>query len=216
MIINNHFFNTCLLPLNPLKGTYYGLAVLLKVPFRGFRGKKRQKQALITHYLTYKNLLDFAAMKKEKKNLLQKIGEFFFGETIVVQHSFFGEIIDVGDYYECRKLFKPIGKVVDIGLEKKAIVSDEKQINFFNWIEDNYELIIRRISPFIEKSVAECITNYRIKDFKKEFILEYLYIPKCDEALFNWRICFYADNELQHSCSLEMKGLIVKHLLIDG
>lgn len=149
-------------------------------------------------------------------SILKKIGEFLFGKIILVQDSFFGEMADVGSYYECRKSFKPTGKIVEIGLEKKDLKPDEKQINFFKWIEDNYDFIIQKIGPSIEAKVAEWIPNYQIQNFKKEFILEYLYIPKCDKEIFDWQISFYADNELQHWCSLDMKGMEVKDILIDG
>lgn len=155
-------------------------------------------------------------MKKETKSILSKIGEFIFGKIIKVQNDFFGEMTDAGDYYECRKVFKPTGKVIEIGLEKKGQEPDKKQKMFFTWIEDNYDLLIKKVSPTIEEQIRKWIPNYRIQDFRKEFMLEYLYIPKCDEEIFDWQISFYADNELQHWCSLDMKGLDVKHLLIDG
>ena len=155
-------------------------------------------------------------MEKDKRSIIKKMGEFIFGKTIVVQNSFFGEMIDAGDIYECRKLFNPIGKEVEIGLVKKEIEPDEKQIDFFKWIENNYGLIVQKVSPIIEKRVAEWVPNYQIKNFEKEFILEYLFIPKCENEIFEWQISFYADNELQHSCSLDMKGLEVIQILIEG
>lgn len=151
-----------------------------------------------------------------KKRIFQRIKDFIFGEIVVVQNDFFGDMIDAGDYYECRRIFEPTGKVVEIGLEKNEKESVENQMNFFKWIECNYELIIQKVSPVIEERVAGWITNYQIQNFKKEFILEYLYIPKCDEKIFDWQISFYANNELQHWCSLDMNGLEVKQILIDG
>ena len=144
-------------------------------------------------------------MKKEKKNLLSRIGEFLFGKTIIIKNPFFGEMTDAGDYYECRRFFKPMGKVVEIGLAKKEKEPDKKQINFFNWIEENYDVIIQKISTPLEKQITKWIPNYKIQNFKKEFILEYLFIPKCETELVEWQISFYAENELQHHCFLEMK-----------
>lgn len=155
-------------------------------------------------------------IKKEKKSILKRIGEFFWGETIIVTCDFFGEMVDAVDYYECKKMFKPTKKIVELGLEKVEPEFKEKQIDFFRWLEDNYELIIKSVSPSIEKRIVKRIPNYRIQNFKKEFILEYFYIPKCDDKTFDWNITFYADNELQHWCSLDMVGTKVKQILIDG
>ena len=133
-----------------------------------------------------------------------------------ISNDFFGEMIDAGNYYECRKLFRPIGKVVEIGLEKKEQGPDEKQKKFFNWIENNYDLLIEKVSPSIERRVQDWLSNYEVKDFQSEYTLEYLYIPRCDEGVFDWQISFYVENELQHWCSLEMRGLEVIEILIDG
>ena len=79
---------------------------------------------------------------------------------------------------------------------------DEKQITFFDWLETNYDFFIKKISPAIEKIVAKWIKYYQIQDFKQEFMLEYIYIPRCEKAPFEWVIVFYAKNELQHTCTL--------------
>ena len=149
-------------------------------------------------------------------HILRKMKEKIFGKTIIVQDSFFGKLVDVGSYYECKKYFKSIAKEVEIGLEKTIEEKKEEQIKFFQWLENNYDLIIEKISPIIENEIIEWFPDYRIKNFKKEFILEYFFIPKCDSEIFEWQISFWAENELQHWCTLEMKGLEVKSILIDG
>lgn len=149
-------------------------------------------------------------------NLFRKGIDFIFGKTVKIQHTFFGEMTDVGSYYECRRIFKGNKKIVEIGLAKKEEIIDNRQINFFKWIEENYEKIIVEISPAIEGEVSGFIPNYRIQNFKKEFNLEYLFIPKCDEDIFDWQISFYANNELQHTCSIDMRGTRVKQISIEG
>jgi hypothetical protein len=147
---------------------------------------------------------------------LKKITEFVFGKQIIVEHSFFGKMIDAGDYYECRRMFRPTGTMVEIGLSKTAIEGDKKQVEFFHWLEDNFDLVIEKITPTLLTKLNTWIPNFRIYDFKKEFILEYLRIPSCEQTVFEWEISFYANNEIQHSCHFTMEGLSVKNLHIDG
>ena len=145
-----------------------------------------------------------------------KILDFIFGKPAIIQDPFFGKMTDADDYYECRRMFQPTGTILEIGLTKKTMLPDEKQINFFHWVEDNFDLIIEKISPALEKRIAAWLGDYEITNFKKEFVLEYLFIPKCDEAIIDWQISFYATNELKHWCTIEMKGLAVKSIMIDG
>lgn len=149
-------------------------------------------------------------------NILKKIKYLFFGETIKVQNPFFGEMVDAGSYYECKKYFQPIDKEVEIGLEKTTKELEKKQIIFFNWLENNYDFIIEKISSPIENKIIEWLPNYQIQNFKKEFELEYFFIPICNSEIFDWQISFWVGDELQHWCTLEMKGSEVKSILIDG
>ena len=149
-------------------------------------------------------------------SLFKKITDFLFGKTIVINDPFFGEMTDAGSYYECKKLFKPTGKIVEIGLEKKDTPPDDLQINFFYWIENNYETIIENIKPKLQNELANWPAEININNFDQEFRLEYLYIPKCDKEVFDWKITFYGEKELHHWCTLEMHGFQVISLLIDG
>ncbi len=148
--------------------------------------------------------------------IINRISEYVWGKTIIVEDEFFGKMTDAKTYYECKKTFGPTGEFVEIGLEKKDLLPDKKQIDFFRWIENNYDLLIKIVSPHLEKIIIEWIPEYQITDFKNEFTLEYLYIPKCEEEIKDWRLSFYANNEFQHWCSIEMKGLKVENILIDG
>lgn len=157
-----------------------------------------------------------ADILKKRMNFIEKIGAFLFGKTIKVNDPFFGVMIDADTHYECRRFFGPTNKVVEIGLEKKGIESDQNQRDFFGWIEENFDLIVENISPLVEAEIVESISDFRIRNFNTEFILEYLYIPKCEVDIFEWEIVFYADNELQHSCTIDMYGLEGYKVLIDG
>ena len=147
---------------------------------------------------------------------LTKLVELIFGKIEKIQHPFFGEMIDAGNYYECRRKFKSINEIVEIGLEKGNSDSDQNQIEFFNWLDNNYEELIDKISPILENKIKEMIPEYKIDDFKKNFRLAYLYIPKCEEKPFQWKIGFDEINELQHYCFITMNELDVLKIHIDG
>ncbi len=74
---------------------------------------------------------------RNKKGIIKRILEFLFGKTITISDSFFGEMTDAGNYYECRRSFRPTQQIVEIGLEKKA-PADEKQVRFLEPVGDLY------------------------------------------------------------------------------
>ncbi|MEM9837389.1 MAG: hypothetical protein AAF828_12850 [Bacteroidota bacterium] len=155
-------------------------------------------------------------MKEASKTIIDKFLEFLFGKPTIVSDPFFGEMVDAGDYYECERLFTPIGDTVEIFLTKKENGPDEKQINFFLRLEENYDLFIQRISPSMEEAIQEWIPKFRIQNFKQEFSFKSLSIPKCDESVSKWELSFYARNDLRHYCELTMEGMEVKAIHIDG
>lgn len=154
-------------------------------------------------------------MSLKKENIFHKILFFFLGKPPKVKHTFFGNVIDAGSYFECRRLFEPTNSIVEIGLEKTKNGKDTKQINFFKWIEANFDLIIEEIQPFLTTKILEWIPDFEIKNFKSEFKLDYLFIPSCERDVFGWKIMFYADNELQHACEIEMFGMEVRKIDIE-
>ncbi len=146
----------------------------------------------------------------------KKISDFLFGELIIIQDDVFGEMIDMGAAFECQKLFLATGKKILLHVEKVDGHVSEKQKNFVSSLDKNYDQFILKIKPILEKKIKEWIANFHIQNFKNEFILEFLSLPKMEDELFEWEIAFYADNDLQHSCLLTIKGNQVINIHIDG
>ncbi|GEM_PF-7083508 len=146
----------------------------------------------------------------------KKISDFLFGELIIIQDDVFGEMIDMGAAFECQKLFLATGKEIVLHIEKVDGHVSEKQKNFVSSLDKNYDQFILKIKPILEKKIKEWIANFHIQNFKNEFILEFLSLPKMEDELFEWEIAFYADNDLQHSCLLTIKGNQVININIDG
>lgn len=154
-------------------------------------------------------------MESNRSNIFVKVITFLFGKPKIEISPYFGKMVDAGDYYECLKAFKHCSKVLDIGLAKTEEKFLKDQIDFYNWIEDNYDELIIKMAIPLENSIQELIPDFKIYSFKEEFIIDYLYIPKCDRLEYEWKISFYANNDLQHGCLIELIGEEVINISIE-
>lgn len=148
--------------------------------------------------------------------MLSKILEFFFGKPEIIQDPFFGQMVEAGDYYECRRHFRPTNKEVELGVTKRPDGDLIPQQTFFKWLEDNYDDIIDSIKPPLLVEIRKWMPDYQYADFKTEFVLEYFFLPAGEAPDQKWEVTFFAQNDLQHWCSLEMKGMEVRQITIDG
>lgn len=148
--------------------------------------------------------------------MLSKIIEFFFGKPEIIQDPFFGQMVEAGDYYECKRHFRPTNADVELGVTKRSDGDTAPQKAFFNWLEDNYDTILETIKPPLLERINGWLPDYQYQDFKEEFVLEYFFIPDGEQEEGKWEVTFFANNELQHWCNIEMKGLKVQQILIDG
>lgn len=148
--------------------------------------------------------------------MLSKIIEFFFGKPEIIQDAFFGQMVEAGDYYECKRFFRPTQQEVELGVTKRADHDLLPQQAFFIWLEDHYEQIVEHIKPPLQEKIRAWMPDYQYQNFQEEFELEYFFIPAGEGPDQEWELTFFAKNELQHWCSIKMKGMAVQHILIDG
>ena len=150
-------------------------------------------------------------------DILNTIKEFFFGKGVRIEDSFFGEITDTGDTFEFERYFKNTKQKVELILEKNGNEVTLNQVAFYKKIENDYKYLVENMIPLIEKELDGWIENYDLKyNFKKDFRLECIHIPKCDEEIIRWEISYWMNNDAQHWCTLEMKNFEVNSIIIDG
>lgn len=151
------------------------------------------------------------------------IFDFIFGKTIRIDDEFFGKMIfsefkkkPEKNYFECRRYFKPIEEIIEIGIEGDISGPTEIQKNFFRQIESAYEKIILSVKPMIESEFQNWKEDFKITDFNKEFKAVYLLLPRCENEPKVWEIAFETEHDLNHTFTLIMNGFTAKEILIDG
>ncbi len=151
------------------------------------------------------------------------IFDFLFGKTIKIEDEFFGEMIfsefkknPQKNYFQCKRYFKPIDEIIEIGIEGNITGPTEIQKDFFKKIESNYKKITSSIKPLIEDQFQNWKEDFEIKDFKKEFKAVYLHLSRCEKSPKIWEIAFESEHDLNHTFTLIMNDLKATEILIDG
>ena len=139
-----------------------------------------------------------------------------FKKAEKINDPFWGEMLPVIGYFECRRHFSPKNGIIEIGLDKTLSDLEETQKAFFRSIEDGYETLCSNIAPLIEDEVRNWKPDFSIKDFKKEFIPSYLKIPACDQDPIIWEIAFDSVNDPNHTYAVTVSKMIPESVLIDG
>ncbi len=151
------------------------------------------------------------------------IFDFIFGKTIKIEDEFFGKMVfsefkknPEKNYFECKRHFKPINEIIEIGIEGNITGPTEIQKDFFRKIELDYGKITSSIKPMIESEFQNWKEDFEIADFNKEFKAVYLYLPRCEKVPKIWEIAFESEHDLNHTFTLTMNDLNPTEILIDG
>jgi hypothetical protein len=149
--------------------------------------------------------------------------DFIFGKPTKLENEFFGVMlfqknkkVPLESYFECRRLFIPSKKIIEIIINGDLSGPTQKQINFFKSIENNYATIIASIIPLIENEFRNWQEDFKITNFQKEFEPVCLNIPNCENEPITWEIAFESEHDLNHTFTLTMRNLEAIDILIDG
>jgi hypothetical protein len=148
---------------------------------------------------------------------------FLFGKPVKIENYFFGQMRFIGNkkdssksYFECKRFFKPGNETIAIGISGEITGPTRQQINFFESVEYNYDEISNSIIPVIEDEFRNWKEDFKIIDFKKEFIPVYLTIPRCETKPVAWEIAFESEQDRNHTFTLTMENFTAISILIDG
>ncbi len=148
--------------------------------------------------------------------------DFIFGKTIKIEHSFFGQMLYMQikkhskeNYFECERYFKPKNDKIDIGIEGDIEGPTQRQIDFFENIENNYANFLHSIIILIENEFRNWKEGFKINNFEKEFIPVYLFIPRCETEPIIWEIAFESEHNKNHSFTLTMENFKATDIIID-
>lgn len=149
--------------------------------------------------------------------------DFLFGKTRIINDSFWGKMIYDGNNsyhiegsFECVKHFQPINDDIEIVLPAPKKGPSISQKDFFKQIEKNYEQIITKVIPLIEEEFRKWKTDFKIYNFKKEFIPVFIQLPNCQNTSVLWELSFDCTIDSDHTIAVKMCDFDPKEIHIEG
>ena len=145
-----------------------------------------------------------------------------FKKPITIQDDFYGKLrfmkmkAEGKSYFEGKGLFKPTGKEIEYFITANEDGPDQKQKEFYNWVQENYSDLVIKFKPLIEDEFRNWKEDFTIKNFDSEFQLVALTIPNQDRKPLKWELSFDTEHDENHQITVEFSGLEPQAVLIDG
>lgn len=145
-----------------------------------------------------------------------------FKKTQTIQDDFFGSLRyttfrdATKNYFEGRGNFEPIGDEIEYFISADLNGPTIDQRDFYKKIEDLYGEIIVKITPLIEEEFKNWKQDFKIKDFKKEFKVVALTVPRLNSLPITWNISFETIHDDNHQVMIDFKDFEPCEILIDG
>jgi len=145
-----------------------------------------------------------------------------FKKPQTIQDDFFGTLKFMSfkdstkNYFEGKGKFKPTGDEIEYFISGELSGPTIDQRLFYNKVQDSYDDIILKIIPLIEDEFKNWNEEFKIKDFKKEFKLVAMKIPRLDSKPTTWDMAFETIHDDNHQVTVDFKDFEPDGIIIDG
>jgi hypothetical protein len=140
-----------------------------------------------------------------------------------IQDEFFGELTlmeiknnPANSYFEGKVFFKPINRQIECSIDADFTGPTDEQRAFFKRVESSFEQLILKSKPLIEEEFNNWIDNLEIKDFKNEFKVVGISIPRMETYPSIWDMSFETIHDANHLITINFEDFNVSGILIDG
>ena len=145
-----------------------------------------------------------------------------FKKPQTIQDDFFGTLTFMSfkdptkNYFEGKGKFNPTGDEIEYFVEADLSGPTNDQRNFYNKVEGLYDEIISKVIPLIENEFKNGKEDFKIKDFKQEFKLVAVTIPRLNSDTATWDMSFETIHDDNHQVTVDFKDFEPEGILIDG
>lgn len=145
-----------------------------------------------------------------------------FKKPTILQDDFFGSLrfMDFKDssknYFEGRGRFLPTDNETDYLIQADKDGPSENQKQFYRDLQIHFTQYIEKITPLIEDEFRNWKEDFEIQDFRKEFQLVCITIPRLDNRPIIWDMAFTTIHDLNHHVTIDFVGDEPNGIIIDG
>ncbi len=134
-----------------------------------------------------------------------------FKKPVTLQDSFFGQLHWMGSkdpskkYFIGSGMFAPTKETIEYIIEAEASGPTTAQHEFYQYIQTNYDALIEKAIPLIEKEFRQDMEEFKIRNFKKEFKVSSLTIPRLERTPLDWDMSFESIGDEKHFFLIDFK-----------
>jgi hypothetical protein len=145
-----------------------------------------------------------------------------FNKPQTIKDDFFGTLTHMtfkdstNNYFEGKGKFRPTGDEIEyfVGSDFSGPTTEQK--HFYNKVQDCYDELISKITPLIEDEFKNWKEDFKINDFKREFKLVAVTIPRPNPHATIWDMSFETIHDDNHQVTVNFKDFEPDGVLIDG
>lgn len=119
-----------------------------------------------------------------------------FKKPVTIQDPIFGTLQWMGSkdaskkYFIGSGMFAPTKETIEYVIEADASGPTTAQREFYQYIQTNYDVLTEKAIPLIEKEYRQDMEEFKISNFKKEFKISSLTIPRLERTPLDWDMSF--------------------------
>jgi hypothetical protein len=146
----------------------------------------------------------------------------WFKKPTIIQDDYFGRLryMDFKDpskgYFEGKGIFKPYNIEIEYLIEADKSGPTINQREFYKNLEVNFDKYIEAITPLITDEFSNWVEGFEIFDFKKEFELVAVTIPRFTTTPLIWDMSFTTIHDKDHHVTVDFEDDEPKNIMIDG
>ena len=150
------------------------------------------------------------------------MGFFSSNKKVIVPDPVFGPLRYMSSkdsskgYFSGKVFFSPTASDTDVLIQAEPSGPTEPQRTFYQNLQTNFDQYAAKMKPLIEDEFRNWQPEFEIKDFRKEFTLVCISIPRLDNAPVHWELAFNTIHDRNHTVTIDFQGDEPKNILIDG
>jgi hypothetical protein len=119
-------------------------------------------------------------------------------------------------YFTGKGFFPPTCSDTDLLIQADASGPTESQRAFYQNLQTNFDKFANKMKRLIEDEFRNWQPDFEISDFRKEFTLVCISIPRLDAAPVRWELAFNTIHDRNHLVTIDFVGDEPQGILIDG
>jgi hypothetical protein len=150
------------------------------------------------------------------------VGLFGSSKKILIQDPVFGTLKYMQSkdpekgYFTGKVLFSPTGSEADLLIEADPAGPTESQREFYQNLQSNFDAYAEKMKPLIEDEFRNWKPDFAIRDFRNEFTLSCVSLPRPVSGPIRWELAFNTIHDRNHTVTIDFQDDEPRGILIDG